>query len=495
MVDTKEVVVSIKNLSKRFGATQALDNVSFDIYKSQVLALLGANGAGKSTVIKILAKIYEANSGSVTGENGKPLSEIKFAFIHQDLGLVDWMSVAESIALGSDYPTKYGFINWRGVNKKAIEALAKVAPHVNPKSNIKSLSRADKSLVAIARALYQESDVLVLDEPTASLHSSDCENLFAVLRRLKENGTAVIYVSHRLDEIFKVADRVIVLRDGKLVAEDLIGNFQPDTLVSAIVGGENRKFELGNFQHGEKILSVNNLEGPNIYPTSFDLSKGEVLGLIGLNGAGQREVGRLIAGALPIKDGEILLNNKKISGDIENFVLEGISLITSSRLEEGLFSDMPVRENMFPNLIARGFKKSNIISTRKERTLARKYDEEFNVKPRTTELAVATLSGGNQQKVILARWLSTQRKLIVLEEPTAGVDVGAKYEIYQLIRTATNSGLSILLVSTDFEEVSLMAHRALVFSEGKIVQELNREQINIENLVKYASRANVGVGI
>ncbi len=486
-------VVSLSKLSKRFGATQALDNVSFDINSGEVLALLGANGAGKSTVIKILAKIYTANSGTVTGANNRPLEEIKFAFIHQDLGLVDWMTVAESIALGSTYPTKFGFINWRGVRQRATAALERVAPHISPKESIKNLSRADRSLVAIARALYDHSDVLVLDEPTASLHASDCENLFKVLRSLRDEGNAVIYVSHRLDEIFKVADRVVVLRDGKLVEDGDISSFSPETLVRAIVGGENRRFELGAFTHGDSVLKVEKLAGPNVLTSSFEVKKGEVLGLIGLNGAGQREVGRMIAGAVARYGGSITLNGKEINGNVEQSVDAGISLITSSRIEEGLFTDITVRENMFPNMAVRGFGAFKAISTRKERGLAYKYDDEFNVKPRTTELSVATLSGGNQQKVILARWMSMQRDLIVLEEPTAGVDVGAKSEIYQLIHKATESGLSVLLVSTDFEEVSLMAHRALVFSNGEIVKELSRKEITIENLVTYASRANVSV--
>jgi len=486
-------IITLKNLSKRFGATQALDNVSFDINSGEVLALLGANGAGKSTIIKILAKIYSANSGTISGVDNRSLDDIKFAFIHQDLGLVEWMTVAESIALGSKYPTKYGFINWRGVRQRATDSLSRVAPHINPKDTIKNLSRADRSLVAIARALYDHSDVLVLDEPTASLHASDCENLFEVIRALCNEGTAIIYVSHRLDEIFRVADRVVVLRDGKLVEDGEIDAFSPDSLVRAIVGGEKRSFELGDFNHGEPILTVSELFGPNVMSASFEVHKGEVLGLIGLNGAGQREVGRMIAGAMSRFGGTILLNNKPILGNVELSVASGISLITSSRVEEGLFSDITVRENLFPNLRVRGYGLFSSINVRKERVSAYQKDDEFNVKPRTTELAIATLSGGNQQKVILARWLSMHRDLIVLEEPTAGVDVGAKSEIYQLIHAATENGLSILLVSTDFEEVSLMAHRALIFSNGEIVKELLRKEITIENLVTYASRANVSV--
>jgi len=489
----RSVVVALKNVSKRFGATQALNDVSFDIHRSEILALLGANGAGKSTVIKILAKIYTQDSGTIHGEDNSSIDSVKFAFIHQDLGLVEWMSVAESIALGSKYPTVAGFIDWRGVRNRASAALANVAPHIDPKESIKNLSRADRSLVAIARALYDHSDVLILDEPTASLHAHDCENLFQVLRKLSSQGTAIVYVSHRLDEIFKVADRVLVLRDGKLVDDGAIEVFDPEKLVRSIVGGATKTFHLGEFSHGEPVLKITELSGPNVFPTSLTIHKGEVLGLIGLNGAGQRELGRMVAGAIDRFSGSITLGDREIVGNVESAVNRGISLITSSRAEEGLFSDITLRENMFPNLRARGYGALRSFNVRKERALTFDYDEEFNVKPRTSELSIATLSGGNQQKVILARWLSMKRELIVLEEPTAGVDVGAKNEIYQLIHQATKAGLSILLVSTDFEEVNLMAHRALVFSAGRIVKELEREEITIANLVTYASRANVSV--
>ena len=219
MNTTTSTMISIRNLSKRFGATQALSDVSLEINSGEVLALLGANGAGKSTIIKILAKIYVADSGEITGPNNSDINQVKFAFIHQDLGLVEWMTVGESVALGSKYPRQSGLISWPGVRSMAEEALQNVAPHINVNDQIMGLSRADRSLVAIARALFAQSDVLVLDEPTASLPAEDCEQLFAVLRKLRDSGVAIVYVSHRLDEIFKVADRVTVLRDGKVVEQ------------------------------------------------------------------------------------------------------------------------------------------------------------------------------------------------------------------------------------------------------------------------------------
>ena len=484
-------IISIRNVSKRFGATQALSNVSFEIKTHEVLALLGANGAGKSTIIKILAKIYTADTGEITGPNNLSIDEMKFAFIHQDLGLVEWMTVGESVALGSEYPRRNGLISWSGVRTMAEEALKNVAPHINVNDLISGLSRADRSLVAIARALYAESDVLVLDEPTASLPAEDCEQLFEVLRRLRDNGVAIVYVSHRLDEIFKVADRVVVLRDGFVVEDGAIAGFDPSSLVRAIVGRETTSFDLGEFKSGSALLQVDNISGENVRAASFSMLEGEVLGLIGLNGAGQREVGRMIAGAMPHFGGTIRLKGKEVRGTIADIVLQGISLITSSRAEEGLAMGLTVRENILPNLRVRGLKTFSWVKKKRELADTNSLTEKFNVKPRDTELAIATLSGGNQQKVILSRWLSIPRALIVLEEPTAGVDVGAKGDIYRLIHQTTQENLSVLLVSTDFEEVALMAHRALIFSDGEIVAELQRNEITVENLVTYASRANV----
>ncbi|CAB5240805.1 unannotated protein [freshwater metagenome] len=491
MSQTNKTVISIKSISKRFGATQALDNVSFDINSGEVLALLGANGAGKSTIIKILAGIYSLDSGFIGAPDGNPLETIRFAFIHQDLGLVEWMTVGESVALGSKYPTNNGIISWSGVRKMAEDALKNVAPHIGVNDLISSLSRADRSLVAIARALYAQSDVLILDEPTASLHASDCENLFQVLRNLRDQGVAIVYVSHRLDEIFKVADRVVVLRDGKLVEDGNISTFTPKSLVQGIVGRQIATFNLGAVVKGERVLTVENISGEGVRSASFTINEGEVLGLIGLNGAGQREVGRMVAGALAHHDGVITLKGEKIKGSIAKFVKKGISLITSSRAEEGLAMQLMVRENMFPNLAVRGTKAYSLVNVRKEKSAAKELTEKYNVKPRDTELPIATLSGGNQQKVILSRWLSMPRSVIVLEEPTAGVDVGAKGDIYNLIEKATQEKLAVLLVSTDFEEVALMAHRALVFSDGEIIAELDRSKLTVENLVTYASRANV----
>jgi ribose transport system ATP-binding protein len=484
-----QAVVEIRDVSKRFGSTQALDHVTMAIRAGEVLAFLGANGAGKSTLIKILAGVYALDSGSITGVDGSSLDSVKFSFIHQDLGLVGWMTVAESVAQGTSYPRPRGLISWRQVRTQARSALASVAPHIEVDARIDSLSRADQSLVAIARALAAKSDVLVLDEPTASLQADDCEHLINVVRDLSSTGVAVVYVSHRLDEVFKVADRIVVLRDGRMVEDGPLADFTPQSLVTSIVGRTTEAHLRGSGTKGAPLLNVRRIDAENVDCVSFDLHKGEILALIGLNGAGQREVGRAIAGDLPLFDGEILIDGAKAPGNVPHAVAAGICLITSSRAEEGLALDLSVRENITPNPSARDRRAWQMIRPSRERSQAASITSDYHVNPPFTESPVATLSGGNQQKVIIGRWFSTSARLIVLEEPTAGVDFGAKQDIYAAMEEAANRGVGLLLVSSDFEEVALISDRALVFSDGRIVKELQRAEISVEALVGYASRA------
>jgi ribose transport system ATP-binding protein len=488
------VSVSIRNVSKRFGSTQALSNVSMEITGGEVLGFLGANGAGKSTMIKILAGIYDLDSGSIQGPSGEDFHELNFSFIHQDLGLVAWMTVAESIALGATYPRKRGLISWKSVRSQALEALADIAPHIDVNSEVGLLSRADQSLVAIARALHLHSDVLVLDEPTASLHSDDCDHLIQVVRKLASQGVAVLYVSHRLDEVFKVADQVLVLRDGEVVSAGPVNGYTPELLVEEIVGKSTAAHVRHRGQRNEPVIQVSNAVAPNLLNVSFELGQGEVLALVGLNGAGQREMGRILSGDLPTDSGTFLMKGKPLPSSVHQCVSSGIALLTSSRAEEGLALDMNVRENISPNLRAQGSKQWKLLSPRKEKVQARNVMSKYKVKPSTTENPVATLSGGNQQKVIIGRWLDSPARVIILEEPTAGVDFGSKQDIYAAMDGAVKEGRSLLLVSSDFEEVALVADRALVFSEGRIVAELEGQDLSVNTLVAYASGALAVVG-
>jgi ribose transport system ATP-binding protein len=353
---------------------------------------------------------------------------------------------------------------------------------------VQDLSRTEKSLVAIARALAVEADVLVLDEPTASLPADEVERLFAALRPLKARGVGMIYVSHRLDEVFRIADRVAVLRDGKLVGQKPVRETSPRELVEMIVGRPaSDLFVKANTKVEGERLSVKNMVCHGAGPVSFSLRQGELLGLVGLRGAGQELIGRALFGSEAFS-GTVLLNGEEpdLSSTI-SAMKSGIGLIARDRTEESAALSLSIRENMFLNPGASGRTLFSRMSPRREAALTREAGNDVGLRPNDPFIPIEALSGGNQQKVIVGRWLLTGRKLLIAEDPTAGVDVGAKAEIYRLIAKALEAGLAVIIVSTDFEEVAHICHRALVFSRGRIVQELSGAQLTTAALIHAAS--------
>ena len=489
-----DVLVDIRGLSKQFGATQALDAVDLQVHAGTVVALLGQNGAGKSTLIKILAGVYDRDAGeiAVCGEplTGAPAPDT-VAFIHQDLGLVDGLSVAENIALGTGYPRRRGVISWSQARERAERALELVGANIDPRARVADLSRTEKSLLAISRALVVDAKVLVLDEPTASLPVDETERLFSLLRRLRERGLGLVYVSHRLDEVFQIADRMTVLRDGRVVAESAIAETTPDEVVAAIVGGTPvPPPPPAPRADREVLLALDAVVGERVGPVSLAVQAGEVVGLVGLAGAGQSELGRTIAGALPLYGGAMRLAGEPfVPRSVARAVEHGIGFVTSNRADEGLAMPLTVTENLFPNPALHGERGLRLRRAAPEQDKARELVERFGIRPDDPSLPVEGLSGGNQQKVIIGRWLSTAARLLVLEEPTAGVDVGAKNEIYALLDDALTRGLGVLLISTDFEEVAAVSHRAIVFRDGRIVQEIPRSALSEQALVAAASGA------
>jgi ribose transport system ATP-binding protein len=458
------------------------------------VALLGQNGAGKSTLIKILAGVYDRDAGeiAVCGEplTGAPAPDT-VAFIHQDLGLVDGLSVAENIALGTGYPRRRGLISWSKARERAERALELVGARIDPRARVADLSRTEKSLLAIGRALVVDAKVLVLDEPTASLPVDETERLFALLRRLRERGLGLVYVSHRLDEVFRIADRMTILRDGRVVAESAITETTPDDVVAAIVGGvPPPPPPPAPRADREVVLSLDAVVGERVGPVSLAVQSGEVVGLVGLAGAGHSELGRTIAGALPLHGGTVRLAGEPfVPRSVAGAVEHGIGFVTSNRADEGLAMPLTVTENLFPNPALHGERGLRLRRPAPERAKAHELVERFGIRPNDPDLPVEGLSGGNQQKVIIGRWLSTGATLLVLEEPTAGVDVGAKSEIYALLDDALTRGLGVLLISTDFEEVAAVSHRAIVFRDGRIVQEIPRSALSEQALVAAASGA------
>ncbi|MDX3974936.1 sugar ABC transporter ATP-binding protein [Shinella sp.] len=494
---SSDVVLSVEDISKRFGGTRAVSSVSFDVRAGEIVALLGENGAGKSTLIKMLAGVYRPDSGTFRfrGEAFNPqVSRGNIAFIHQDLGLVDWMTVAENISLmHGDFPRRFGLIDWTAAERKARDALAIVSASIDPNQRVQHLSRTEKSLVAIARALARDATLLVLDEPTASLPQSEVDLLHDVLRRLRARGVAMIYVSHRLDEVFAIADRVIVLRDGFLVADEPVAGLSGDRLVQMIIGRELKDV----FARPPKpldapdVLRVERLVTGEVGPVSLDLRAGEIVGLVGLRGAGQDAVGRALFGLSTTHAGEVLLSGGKVlqTKHPRDSVAQGLCMVAGDRNAESVAQGMSVQENLFlnPGLLGRGPLTAR--SAGDERAEAEALGRRFDIRPNNPSAPIETLSGGNQQKVVMARWLTIGGKVLVLEDPTAGVDVGSKADIYALLAEALKTGLGVLLISTDFEEIAALCHRAYVFRDGRIVAEKAEPHITITSLLNAASLA------
>jgi ribose transport system ATP-binding protein len=488
-------LLDFQNVTKRFGGTTALRDVSVSLGAGEILALLGENGAGKSTLIKSLAGIHTPDEGRILFKGEpyrhappKPREKQRVAFIHQDLGLVEWMTVAENVGLAQGFSRKSGLISWRDTEQRATEALKKVGCDFDPTRRVQDLSRTEKSLVAIARALAVDADVLVLDEPTASLPADEVERMFAVLRDLRAKGVGMIYVSHRLDEIFKLADRVAVLRDGQLAGVRIVKETTPTELVNLIVGREVKDLYVrAKRSQGAETLKVTNFETFGAGPVNFSATKGEVLGLVGLRGAGQEAIGRALFGAQS-SNGTASLNGKALDLSSPQKALDqGIGLVARDRTEESVALSLSVRENMFLNPLAIGRSLLSFLSPAAEAHHALSIGNDVGLRPNDPSLPVEALSGGNQQKVVVGRWLATGRKLLIAEDPTAGVDVGAKYEIYLLIASALESGLTVIIVSTDFEEVAHICHRALVFSRGQIIAEISQKDLSMQSLIHAAS--------
>lgn len=481
-----------ENVSKRFGRTLAVNNVSLQVEAGSVLALLGENGAGKSTLIKMLAGVHGLDDGRILFK-GRPIESDAdrrgIAFIHQDLGLIDSLSAAENIAFSCGFSRRFGLIDWAQVRRKAREALALVDGSIDPDTPVGELERTQKSLIAIARALAMDAELLILDEPTASLPADDAERLFDVLKRLRERGVGMIYVSHRLDEIFRVADQVAVMRDGQLVCCKSIRNTDPQDLVRQIVGREPEQLYLAApVRNGPLVLQVQDLQTGPVCGLSFELHAGEILALVGLRGAGQELIGRALFGLQPMEAGQVLLDGALLRPTSPQAAMrQGLGLVAGDRCGESLTMPMSVRENLYFNPVANGLGLFGWIAPQGERQQADELVRRFGVRPNDTECPVETLSGGNQQKVVMARWLKITDRVLILEEPTAGVDVGAKAEIYRLIQCALEQGLAVLLISTDFEEVANIAHRALVFSRAKVVASLGKDQLSVNSLLEYAS--------
>lgn len=490
--------LSIRGLHKTFGATRALRDVDLTLPRGEILALLGQNGAGKSTLVKILAGVVAADGGEVV-LNGKPYDLKKnrheIAFIHQDLGLIEWMTVAENIALAQGYVRRMGLIDWKSIGAQARRSLQRIAPAIDPRSRVSDLTRTEKSLVAISRAVGVNASVLVLDEPTASLPKDDVELLFAVLRGLKRDGVSMIYVSHRLDEIFAISDSLLVLRDGKVADVRRTAQSNPNSLISSIIGRKPENLFVLPPRQSETVLDCVDISGETVGPVSFSVRRGEIVGLVGLRGAGHEVVSRILVGDEPMVSGEITIRQKPLDNRNPNTAIAGgLGVIGADRLAESIAPGLSIRENMYLNPLAIG---AGLLSWRKpraERDECRAAGRSVGLVPNLPDSPIESLSGGNQQKVAISRWMRIAPDVLILEDPTAGVDVGAKNEIYRLLAQQLSAGQAILLISTDFEEVAAICHRALVFRNGMIESEIEGSAMSVEAVTLASSMATSNTG-
>jgi len=486
----------MRGVSKRFGGTRALNDACIEVGAGEIVALLGENGAGKSTLIKILAGVHSLDSGIVSYRGRDVthgLRNLPIAFLHQDLGLIEWMTVAENISLMLGFPRRFGMIDWDAARTRAERALEVVGADIDPEVRVHDLTRTEKSLVAIARALAAEAEILVLDEPTASLPANEVARLFVALRRLRARGVGMIYVSHRLDEVFEIADRMVILRDGRVVGERVVSETSPEEAILLIVGREpSLVFKRPSQHEGAARLVFDGITTEGAGPLNCRIRSGEVVGFVGLRGAGQECVGRVLFGLAPTTDGRLLLDGRTIAPASPRQAMDlGINLVCADRVAESVVPSLSIRENLFLNPVAAGHTLVSYVTPDRESRAAFELGERIGLKPNDCSLPIEWLSGGNQQKVVVGRWLHLEASVYVFEDPTAGVDVGAKAEIYRLFDIVIQRGGAILIVSTDFEEVAKICHRALVFDRGRVVAELAGNDLCAENLLAAAS-ASVG---
>ncbi len=484
----------INSVVKSFGKFQALRGVTFNVNAGEVHALLGANGAGKSTLIRVLAGYYQCDGGYVRLVSSHDIqTEPTIGFIHQDLALVGSLSVAENIALACGYPKRIGRISWPDVKRQAIKTLAGIASSIDVEVKVAELSRADQSLVAIGRALAKRCSVLVLDEPTASLPDSDVNRLFEILSDLRAQGISIIYVTHRLDEVRRIADRVTILRDGQVVVNRSIQLISDNEIVDAIVGDGQmvqKRATTSSLDTGTVLTIQGGLVGSAIKPVDMILRHGEILGLAGLRGAGHEVVGRAIAGITPFTGGRVeLAGTATPLRSVRETIAAGVGFATSRREQEALAMTLTARENLFINPQISNKHSSWMIAKKRERSDALTASEQVMLRPLKPETPAGAFSGGNQQKVVLGRWLNVNLRVLVLEDPTIGIDVGARAEIYGLIYELAARGLGIIIISSDFEELAMVCGRVLIFDRGAVAQEISAAALSVAAITHAASGA------
>lgn len=487
-------LLELTGIVKTFPGVRALDEAGLRVYPGRVMALLGENGAGKSTLMKVLTGIYQADSGTLT-YRGQPIAfrgpresqDQGISIIHQELNLLPELSIAANIFLGREPRTRFGNIDHRALRERAASLLSRLGVRHGPDTRLGDLSIGEQQMVEIAKALSFDASVIIMDEPTDALTDTETEQLFKVIRELRAQGCGIVYISHRLKEIFQICDDVTVLRDGKWIGECPVSDLDEDRLIEMMVGRRlDEQYPRLARAPGAVSLQVEQLCGPGVHGVSFTLHEGEILGFSGLMGSGRTELMKLIYGAARPSAGSMTLGGQPlVTRTPADGLAAGIAYISEDRKGDGLVLPMSVRENM--TLCALGeFVRGLHIDGNAERQAVNDYIRLFNIKTPGAEQPIRLLSGGNQQKVAIAKGLLTRPRVLILDEPTRGVDVGAKKEIYQLINEFKKEGMSVIIVSSEMPEVLGMSDRILVMHEGRVSAEMNRQEANQERLMAAA---------
>jgi rhamnose transport system ATP-binding protein len=488
--------IALEGISKSFPGVRALAEVSLALYPGSVTALVGENGAGKSTLVKILTGIYQPDEGGIRVDGAETrfptatsAAKAGVTAIHQETVLFDELSVAENIFLGHAPRNGLGLIDWKRMNADARALLSRVGADLDPSIRLRDLGIANKHLVAIARALSIDARVVIMDEPTAALSHKEIHELYELVDRLKADGKAILFISHKFDEIFRIADRYTVFRDGRMVGEGLIGETTQDDLVRLMVGRDvGQVFPKQQVAIGEPVLTVSGYRHPTEFEDiNFELRRGEILGFYGLVGAGRSEFMQSLIGITKPSAGAIKLDGAiKVIRSPAEAIEAGIVYVPEERGRQGAIIGLPIFQNVTLPSLSRT-SRAGFLRMAEEFALAREYTARLDLRAASLDQDVGTLSGGNQQKVVIAKWLATRPKVIILDEPTKGIDIGSKAAVHAFMSELAASGLSVIMVSSEIPEIMGMADRVIVMREGRIAGRFERADLTAEKLVRAAA--------
>lgn len=490
----QQPILQMKGIIKEFPGVKALDGVNLELYEGKVMGLMGENGAGKSTLMKVLSGVYKKDGGEIYYKGkledikGPKDAQVKgIAIIHQELNLIHDLTIGENIFLGREPKGTFGKINWNKLFTDADELLKKLNITTSSKELVGKLSIGQQQMVEIAKALSLNAKIIIMDEPTDALTDKESQSLFNVINELKNEGKSIVYISHRLKEIFEICDYITVLRDGKYVGQENVCDINEDTMIEMMVGRKlTDQFPKQKVDIKDVVLEVKNLNNEYVHDISFNVCSGEIVGIAGLMGAGRTELAKTIYGYFKKESGEIYVDGKKIENKSSKDGLKnGIAYVSEDRKGDGLILGLSVKENMSIsslNNISSGI----TVNKSKELEVVKNYIQKMNIKTPSENQIIKNLSGGNQQKVAIGKALMTNPKLLILDEPTRGVDVGAKKEIYDLINEFKKEGKAVIMISSEMPEILGMSDRILVLSEGKLSGEFNRQEASQEIILKSA---------